>query len=199
MSWSGISRKSLLVLVMGGLLLTPIVACGSAGESQAPSAPAAQPTAAASAQQPASQQSSSNQQSSAPAATQAPAQAQAAAPTAMPQAAGSGDTSMMAEPKDILSTGLKEMGPFFLHPSTLGNPQIFVHGTAPIGEGLLQERNREASGLLAESWSISDDFLTWTINLNKGIPFHKGYVPVRKICCPAYAPGFARANQSRSY
>ena len=75
-----------------------------------------------------------------------------------------------------LNTGLKEMGPFFLHPSTLGNPQIFVHGTAPIGEGLLQQDiNREVSGLLAESWEISEDFLTWTFKLNQGVPFHKGY------------------------
>ena len=174
MSWSGITRKSLLVLVIGGLFLTPIVACGSAGESEVP---AAAPTAAAAPQQAAPQQpASGSQQSAAPAATQAaPAQGQAA-PTAVPQASSSGDTQMMAEPTGILSTGLKEMGPFFLHPSNLGNPQIFVHGTAPIGEGLLQENlNREVLGLLAESWEISDDFLTWTFHLNKGVQFHKGY------------------------
>ena len=176
MSWFGISRKSLLVLVIGGLVLTPIVACGTAEESVAP---AAAPTAAAAAQQPAQQQpATGSQQSAAPAApTQAaPAQAAQAAPTAVPQASGSGDSMMMAEPKGILSTGLKEMGPFFLHPSTLGNPQIFVHGTAPIGEGLLQEdANRDVLGLLAESWEISDDFLVWTFHLNKGVQFHKGY------------------------
>ena len=176
MSWFGISRKSLLVLVIGGLVLTPIVACGTAEET---AAPAAAPTAAAAAQQPAQQQpASGGQQAAAPAApTQAPAgQAAQAAPTAVPQAAGSGDSMMMAEPKGILSTGLKEMGPFFLHPSTLGNPQIFVHGTAPIGEGLLQEDvNRDVKGLLAESWEISDDFLVWTFHLNKGVQFHKGY------------------------
>ena len=173
MSWSGITRKSLLVLVIGGLFLTPIVACGSAGESEAP---AAAPTAAAAPQAAPQQPASGSQQSAAPAATQAaPAQAQAA-PTAVPQASSSGDTQMMAEPTGILSTGLKEMGPFFLHPSNLGNPQIFVHGTAPIGEGLLQENlNREVLGLLAESWEISDDFLTWTFHLNKGVQFHKGY------------------------
>ena len=176
MSWFGISRKSLLVLVIGGLVLTPIVACGTAEET---AAPAAAPTAAAAAQQPAQQQpASGSQQAAAPAApTQAPAgQAAQAAPTAVPQAAGSGDSMTMAEPKGILSTGLKEMGPFFLHPSTLGNPQIFVHGTAPIGEGLLQEDvNRDVKGLLAESWEISDDFLVWTFHLNKGVQFHKGY------------------------
>ena len=155
MNWSGISRKSLLFLIVGGLFLTPIVACGSAGESQAP---AAQPTAAA--QQPA--QPAAAQQPSAPASATQAAPAQAA-PTAVPQSASSGDTQTMAQPTGILSTGLKEMGPFFLHPSTLGNPQIFVHGTAPIGEGLLQENlNHEVLGLLAESWEISDDFLTWT-------------------------------------
>ena len=75
-----------------------------------------------------------------------------------------------------LNTGLKEMGPFFLHPGTLGNPQIFVHGTAPIGEGLLQQDlQREVSGLLAESWEVSEDYLTWTFRLNKGVMFHKGY------------------------
>ena len=36
MSWFGISRKSLLVLVIGGLVLTPIVACGTAEETAAP-------------------------------------------------------------------------------------------------------------------------------------------------------------------
>ena len=176
MSWFGISRKSLLVLVIGGLVLTPIIACGTAQDTAAPAA--APTTAAPAAQQLAQQQpASGGQQAAAPAApTQAaPAQAAQAAPTAVPQAAGSGD-AMMAEPQGILSTGLKEMGPFFLHPSTLGNPQIFVHGTAPIGEGLLQEdANREVHGLLAESWEISDDFLVWTFNLNKGVQFHKGY------------------------
>ena len=168
MNWSGISRKSLLFLIVGGLFLTPIVACGSAGESQAP---AAQPTAAA--QQPA--QPAAAQQPSAPASATQAAPAQAA-PTAVPQSASSGDTQTMAKPTGTLSTGLKEMGPFFLHPSTLGNPQIFVHGTAPIGEGLLQENlNHEVLGLLAESWEISDDFLTWTFHLNKGVQFHKGY------------------------
>jgi peptide/nickel transport system substrate-binding protein len=83
---------------------------------------------------------------------------------------------MMSEPSGTINAGIKETGPFFLHPSTLGNPQIFVQGTAPIGEGLLQVGlDREVKGLLAESWSVSDDFLTWTFKLNKGVQFHKGY------------------------
>lgn len=182
MSWFKISRQSLIPLVVATLLLTPIIACGTAGESETP---AQQPAAAQ--QQPAAQQSAPAQ----PAATEpsAPAQSSSgsgqtsgqaassqAAPTAVPQTAPAADTSMAVEPEGTLNTGLKEMGPFFLHPSTLGNPQIFVHGTAPIGEGLLQEDvNRNVLGLLTESWEISDDFLTWTFKLNEGVQFHKGY------------------------
>jgi peptide/nickel transport system substrate-binding protein len=79
-------------------------------------------------------------------------------------------------PKGTINAGLSELGPFILHPSTLGNPQIFVHGTAPIGEGLFQQGiDRKVVGMLAKSWSISDDFKTWTFKLNKGVQFHKGY------------------------
>ncbi len=191
MSWFKISRQSLIPLVIATLLLTPIIACGTAGETETP---AQQPAAAQ--QQPAAQQSAPAQPAptepsaavqSAPALS-APAQAGAAgqtsgqtapaqaAPTAVPQAAASGSGTMAAEPMGTLNTGLKEMGPFFLHPSNLGNPQIFVHGTAPIGEGLLQKDiHREVSGLLAKSWEVSEDFLTWTFELNEGVQFHKGY------------------------
>ena len=172
MSWSRISRQSLLPLLIVTLLLTPIIACGTAGESETP----AQPTAAPQ-QQPATtaQQAAPQQPATVASQPQQPAQ-QSAAPTAMPQATGSDAAAGPVEPTGTLNTGLKEMGPFFLHPSTLGNPQIFVHGTAPIGEGLLQEDvNRNVLGLLAESWEISDDFLTWTFNLNQGVEFHKGY------------------------
>ena len=196
MSWFKISRQNFVPLVIATLLLTPIIACGTAGETETP---AQQPAAAQ--QQPAAQQSAPAQPAptepsaavqSAPALS-APAQAGAAgqtsgqtsgqtapaqvAPTAVPQsAAPSSDTAMAAEPMGTLNTGLKEMGPFFLHPSNLGNPQIFVHGTAPIGEGLIQKDiHREVSGLLASSWEISEDFLTWTFELNEGVQFHKGY------------------------
>ncbi len=196
MSWFKISRQNFIPLVIATLLLTPIIACGTAGETETS---AQQPAAAQ--QQPAAQQSAPAQPAptepsasvqSAPALS-APAQAGAAgqtsgqtsgqtapgqaAPTAVPQsAAPSSDTAMAAEPMGTLNTGLKEMGPFFLHPSNLGNPQIFVHGTAPIGEGLIQKDiHREVSGLLASSWEISEDFLTWTFELNEGVQFHKGY------------------------
>ena len=171
MSWFRISRQSLIPLVIVSSLLTLVIACGTAGETETPA-----PQPAATEQQPAAtaeQPAQPDQQPST--ADQQPTQ-QSAAPTAMPQATRSDIAAGPVEPTGALNTGLKEMGPFFLHPSTLGNPQIFVHGTAPIGEGLLQEdANRDVLGLLAESWEISDDFLTWTFKLNPGIQFHKGY------------------------
>jgi peptide/nickel transport system substrate-binding protein len=33
----------------------------------------------------------------------------------------------------------------------------------------------ELTGLLVESWSISDDGTEWTLNLRQGVPFHHGY------------------------
>ena len=180
MKWFRISRNSTITLIIAALLLIPIIACGTAGESEpateqsgaAPQAAAQQqaaPAQPAATQVPAAAAPSGSGQS-------APAQAAQAAPTAMPQAAPSDSAAQAVEPMGTLNTGLKEMGPFFLHPSTLGNPQIFVHGTAPIGEGLLQQDlQREVSGLLAESWEVSEDYLTWTFRLNKGVMFHKGY------------------------
>ena len=35
--------------------------------------------------------------------------------------------------------------------------------------------DRIFTGLLTEYGSISDDFLTWTWNLQKGVQFHKEY------------------------
>lgn len=183
MKWFRISRYGPLTLIIAALLLIPIIACGTAQETQTdPQQPAAAPQQPAAAQQQAPAQPAATQPPAAQAApsggsqSSAAPQAAQAAPTAVPQAAPADATAQAVEPMGTLNTGLKEMGPFFLHPSNLGNPQIFVHGTAPIGEGLLQQDlNREVSGLLAESWEVSEDYLTWTFRLNKGVMFHKGY------------------------
>ncbi|HEU0022466.1 MAG TPA: ABC transporter substrate-binding protein [Dehalococcoidia bacterium] len=146
--WFRNPKKIILVPLVLALLL--IVACGT-------TAPAA-PEAGKEASQPPAVQKETPE----------------GAPTAVPVAAAL--PPEVVKPEGTLNAGLKEMGPFVLHPSTLGNPQIFVHGTAPIGEGLLQQDiNHKVNGLLAESWSISDDFLTWTFKLNQGVQFHKGY------------------------
>ena len=108
-----------------------------------------------------------------PAAAPAPGAAPVAAPTPTPQP-GSGVTE--ERPTGTLTVGQRELRPFMGHPNLAGNPQIFVQGTAPVGESLLTvNSDLERVGMLAKSWSVSEDALTWTFNLNEGVPFHKGY------------------------
>ncbi len=143
----GWKRQTVIVI---GLVLTLafIVACGSA-------APAAPDPAG----EPASAPTQAPAQAEQPTATPAPMTDATATPVS--EAAPTPEPPEVSKPEGTLNVGLVEMGPFVLHPSTLGNPQIFVQGTAPIGEALLQQDiNREFKGLLAESWSISKHFLT---------------------------------------
>ncbi len=103
-------------------------------------------------------------------------------PTAIPiataVAAVPADTSTTAveQPTGTLTVGQKELGPFTGHPRLAVNPQIFVQGTAPVGESLLTvNSDLEPVGMLAKSWEVSEDALTWTFYLNEGVQFHKGY------------------------
>src|SRR5918996_5369742 len=156
-------KRQTIALISLVLTLAFIIACGST----APAAPEAQKEAP---QAPAVQQEAAKETT---AEKETPKEA-AGAPTAVPEATVA--PPAVVEPEGTLNAGLKEVGPFLIHPVGLGNPQIFVHGQAPIGEALLQQDfSREIKGLLAESWSISDDFLTWTFKLNKEVQFHKGY------------------------
>ena len=118
--------------------------------------------------------------------TEEPTTGQSAAeqtvPTAIPiataVAAVPADTSTtaMEQPTGTLTVGQKELGPFTGHPRLAVNPQIFVQGTAPVGESLLTvNSDLEPVGMLAKSWEVSEDALTWTFYLNEGVQFHKGY------------------------
>ena len=151
------------------LMLALVVACGGAAETPAPATDqSAAPAAPVATQAPAAES-----RSSAPAATEVPVAAAVTAPTATPQTA-----EMMVEdtPVGKLTVGQKELGPFMGHPALAGNPQIFVQGTAPIGESILTvSSDLEPVGMLAKSWSVSEDGSTWTFNLNEGVQFHKGY------------------------
>ncbi|MCH8744813.1 MAG: ABC transporter substrate-binding protein [Chloroflexi bacterium] len=161
MAFHGSIKTKLLGITAVLLGLAFIVACGGAApaadDTVAPAAPAAK----------ADTPPESNPQANVDASPKA-------APTAAPEAMK--EPAEVMKPEGTLNVGLKEMGPFFVHPEVMTNPQIFVQGTAPIGEGLLrQDKDGNHLGNLAESWSISDDFLTWTFNLQKGVQFHKGY------------------------
>ncbi|MEO2141960.1 MAG: ABC transporter substrate-binding protein [bacterium] len=145
----------------GFYLLTPLllclfllVACGSSATTDTAAQPAAQPAAKSAATTP-------------PQATAVPAAKPAA--TAAPAA-------MKVKPAGALTVGQKELGTFQGHPALAVNPSLFVQQTAPISEGLVTINiDKKVEGWLAESWSISDDFLTWTFKLKKGVQFHKGY------------------------
>jgi peptide/nickel transport system substrate-binding protein len=101
---------------------------------------------------------------------------QGGAPTAMPAPTTAPPPAMAPKPAGKLTMGQKELNIFSGHPKRSVNPQLFVISTAPVVEGLFAwNSNLEAVPLLAESWSISDDFLTWTFNIRKGVEFHKGY------------------------
>jgi peptide/nickel transport system substrate-binding protein len=135
------------------LLSAWVVACGGASQEAAP-AP----------QQPAAP----------PAATEIPAATPVAAPAAT--VAPEISDAMDERPTGTLTVGQKELGPFMGHPSLTGNPQIFLLQTAPIGESLLTVSSElKPVGMLAKSWSVSEDGSTWTFNLNEGVQFHKGY------------------------
>lgn len=110
--------------------------------------------------------------------TSAPTKAAATGGDPVPTAttAPAMDSPTMSEPVGTLNVGQKEVGGYDGHPKLVVNPALFVSQTAPLGEGLVwSDLNREMKGWLAESWSISDDFTTWTFNLQKGVQFHKGY------------------------
>src|SRR6476619_4381761 len=67
------------------------------------------------------------------------------------------------------------------------NPQLFTSGTTldatkPLYNGLVEFVTGKTTLKpgLAEKWSISDDGLTYTFNLRKGVKFHgSGFAPTR--------------------
>jgi ABC-type transport system substrate-binding protein len=100
--------------------------------------------------------------------------------TAVPTPTPTGST---ATPTPVATTesygsiyvGQKETGIFEGHPSLSSSPRIqFV--SSSVGEGLITiGADMSANPMLAESWSVSPDFTTWTWKFQKGVQFHKGY------------------------
>ena len=150
-NWFRNPRDVILVPIV--LTLALVIACGTAAPEQpAAEQPAAQPTAA---QQEAPKDS-------------------VAAPTAVPKADAAPQDAV--KPAGTLNSGLKELGLYFGHPLLSVNPSQAINLTPPLGEGpMLLDINAETKGWLLESWSISEDFTTWTLNLRQGVQFHKGY------------------------
>ncbi len=166
-------RRNGIILVALTLAVVLIVACGTATQSeQAQSGGEASTAMQETAQQPAQAQAEPAAASSASGSTNsAPPAAMPGGtpiPTAVPAAAQPTPAAMTAKPEGALVVGQKELGPFMGHPLLAGNPQIFVQGTAPIGESLLTvSSDLEPVGMLAQSWEVSEDALTWTFTLTR--------------------------------
>ncbi len=96
-------------------------------------------------------------------------------PTAMPEATEAPTDAMMSEPAGTIHMGQKETGIFEGHPGLSSSPRIQFTSSS-VGEGLITTApDFSASPMLAESWSVSDDFLVWTWKFQDGVQFHKGY------------------------
>ena len=81
----------------------------------------------------------------------------------------------MVVPSGTINMGQKETGIFEAHPSKSSSPRIQFTSSS-VGEGLITtNRDLSAGPMLAASWSVSDDFLTWTWKFQEGVMFHKGY------------------------
>ena len=94
-------------------------------------------------------------------------------PTAMAQATEA--PSAMVKPSGTINIGQRETGIFQGHPSQASSPRIQFLSSS-IGEGLVTIReDLLPNPMVARSWDISADFLTWTWKLQPGVQFHKGY------------------------
>ncbi len=182
-------RSLILAAIVTSLVF--LIACGAseapagqpAGESAAQQEQPAAAAATAQESAPAQDSGSSGQQqasASEPAAASSQGQGSgsgAPAPTTAPAPASA---AVAAAPQSDAPTGtlriaLDEIGPPKWIPKLQGAPQNSINNTT-FWESLWKNQKSDGlTGVLAESWEISDDATTWTINLHQGVPFHHGY------------------------
>ena len=170
----GITNTRTVVILLIALSLVLVVACGESAtatpaptEAPAGSAPTSPPAPTA---EPASEQA----QPTTAAPTQRPSEPTSVptakpAPTPVPTVAGA------TGPEGILNTGFREVNPFAAHPSLSSTIQAQFVGSG-IGETpVSQDVNDIFQAELFTDWEVAEDGLTWTFNIRKGVPFHKGY------------------------
>ena len=96
-----------------------------------------------------------------------------ARPTPLPEATRAPVTEV--KPAGALNHGVAETGIFQGHPSEVSSPRI-QYMSSSIGEGLVTiGQDLLPNPMIATSWDISEDFLTWTWTIRPGVQFHKGY------------------------
>ena len=84
-------------------------------------------------------------------------------------------TPVGPRPSGELSVGYTELGIYGTHPRlTIGTVGQYVMQAN--GEGLFSlGGNGESIPKVANRWSVAPDGLTWTLEINQGVPFHQGY------------------------
>ena len=96
-------------------------------------------------------------------------------PTPTPSPANTPSPSVTTRSYGTINMGLKDIGIFEGHPSLTSAPRIQPISSS-IGEGLITiGYDISADSMLAKSWSVSEDFSTWTWNFQKDVQFHKGW------------------------
>ena len=109
--------------------------------------------------------------------SQAPAKTAATAvpgrPTPLPQATRAPEAKIKAS--GVLNHGVPETGIFQGHPTEVSSPRI-QYMSSSVGEGLVTiGRDLMPNPMIATSWEVSEDFLTWTWKIRDDVEFHKGY------------------------
>ncbi len=168
-----LSRIWFPFLLLSALAL--VVACGSSATEAPPtatSAPQATVAPTAMAEQPTAMAGQPTAMAGQPTAM---AEQPTVAPTSTPRPAPTKVLETTHTPEGVINYGVKETGIFEGHPLFVSSPRI-QFSSLTFGEGLVAIQEDLSPGpLLAESWDISDDFLTWTWRLRDDVEFHKGY------------------------
>ena len=81
----------------------------------------------------------------------------------------------LMKPAGSINYGVKETGIFEGHPRFISSPRV-QYSAVTFGESMFAiQKDLSPGPMLATEWSISDDFLTWTIRIREDVEFHKGY------------------------
>ena len=81
----------------------------------------------------------------------------------------------MVAPSGTINYGVPETGIFDGHPRKISSPRV-QYAAVTFGESMFAIKPDLTPGpLLATEWSISDDFVTWTIKIRDDDQFQKGY------------------------
>ena len=165
-----------LAILLAAILMLPLLAAACTSEEEAP-APA--PTSApAPAPAPTTPPAPAPAPTTAPAPAPAPTSAPAPAPPPMADSASITFWSDLAEECEVrgghMNLGNRVTEFTNLNPATV-NQVIQFSITAEVLSGLVQlDPELKPSPDLAESWSVSDDLLSYTFNLRDNAQFHSG-------------------------